>query len=82
MMVSLWNGSILKFNAIDTWPVFGGDDVLESVDDDGDDGEGERQDPAEQRVDGELLPLRAGAQSKLSRGKLETKNTRTWFHEN
>ena len=56
-----------------TWSVFRRNSVFESVDDDSDDGERQRQRPAEQRVDDELLPLGPGAQSKLSCCKLEMK---------
>ena len=44
-----------------TWPVLSRDGVFESINDDDDDGERQRQQPPEQRVQGELLPLRAGA---------------------
>ncbi len=57
-----------------TWSIFSRDDVFEPVHDDRDDGEGERQDPSEQRVDDELLPLSSGAQSQLGGRKLKQKN--------
>jgi hypothetical protein len=56
-----------------TWSIFSRDDVFEPVHDDRDDGEGERQDPSEQRVDDELLPLSSGAQSQLCGRKLKQK---------
>ena len=57
-----------------TWSVFTGNNIFESVDNDRHDREGEGEDPREQRVDRELLPLRSRAQTKLGCCKLK-KNT-------
>ena len=65
-----------------TWSVFSRHDIFESVDDDGDDRERERKGPTEQRVRDELLPLRAGAKSELSRRKLKIDQIIIFYYYN